>query len=122
MPRASSRSSSSASASCVGASLEIRAAPPGSCSKLPSKAQLQRERHEPLLGAVVQVALQPPALGVAGLHDARARARELLVGVGVGQRLGDELGEVAQPMLGPGGAGSRTVGRGDEHTPQPPAD
>ena len=62
-------------------------------------AQLQRERHEPLLGAVVEIALQPPALGVAGLHDARARASELVVGVGVGQGLRDELGEVRQAPL-----------------------
>jgi hypothetical protein len=43
----------------------------------------------------VQVALQPPALGVAGLDDARARGGELLARVGVGERLRDELGEVA---------------------------
>ena len=36
----------------------------------------ERGRHEPLLGAVVQVALQATALGVAGLDDAhRARRR-----------------------------------------------
>ena len=35
--------------------------------------ELDRERDEPLLGAVVQVALEPPALGVAGADDARAR-------------------------------------------------
>ena len=36
------------------------------------------ERDEPLLGAVVQVALQPPALGSAGLDDPRARGAQLL--------------------------------------------
>ena len=35
----------------------------------------QRQRDEPLLGAVVQVALEPPPLGRAGLDDAGARAR-----------------------------------------------
>ena len=35
-------------------------------------AQRQRERHEPLLGAVVEVALDAPALGVGGRDDARA--------------------------------------------------
>jgi hypothetical protein len=62
-------------------------------------AQLERERHEPLLGAVVEIALQAPALGVAGLDDAGARARELLVGVRVGQGLRHEVGEVRQPPL-----------------------
>ena len=62
-------------------------------------AELERDGDEPLLRAVVEVALEPPALGVADLDDPRARRGELLVGVGVGQRLGDELGEVAQPLL-----------------------
>ena len=35
--------------------------------------QLQRDRDEPLLRAVVQVALEPPALGVAGRDDPLAR-------------------------------------------------
>ena len=34
--------------------------------------QLERERDEPLLGAVVQVALEPAPLGVAGRDDALA--------------------------------------------------
>jgi hypothetical protein len=34
--------------------------------------QVDRDRDEPLLRAVVQVALQPTALCVAGLDDARA--------------------------------------------------
>ena len=37
-----------------------------------------RERHEALLGAVVEVALEPAALGVGGRDDARARAAQLL--------------------------------------------
>ena len=41
-------------------------------------AQLERERDEPLLGAVVEVALEPLALLLAGLDHARARALELL--------------------------------------------
>jgi hypothetical protein len=35
--------------------------------------QRERERDEPLLRAVVEVALQPAALGIAGLDDAGAR-------------------------------------------------
>ena len=46
----------------------------------------QRERDEPLLRAVVQVALEPPALGVARLDDARTRAAQLVL---VGGALGD---------------------------------
>ena len=34
-------------------------------------AQVQRDGHEPLLRAVVQVALQAPALGVGGGDDPR---------------------------------------------------
>ena len=34
--------------------------------------QLQRDRDQPLLRAVVQIALEPAALGVAGGHDALA--------------------------------------------------
>jgi hypothetical protein len=35
-------------------------------------AELEPERHQPLLGAVVEVALDPPALFVAGRDDAGA--------------------------------------------------
>ena len=44
----------------------------------PQHAQLQRERDELLLGAVVQVALDPAARRVAGLHDPQARHAQLL--------------------------------------------
>ena len=40
-------------------------------------AQVQRERHEPLLCAVVEVALDAPALVVGRRDDARARVLEL---------------------------------------------
>ena len=123
MPRASSRSSSSPWASCVlrrgqelaggrRVLLELRA----------DHAQVERDRHEPLLRAVVQVALEPPALGVAGLDDARARRGQLLVGVGVRERLRDQLGEVAQALLD---AVRERVGRPGprgERAPEPPAD
>ena len=38
----------------------------------------QRERDEPLLGAVVEVALESPARRVAGIDDARTRGAKLL--------------------------------------------
>ena len=40
--------------------------------------QAVAEREQPLLGAVVEVALEPPALGVAGLDDPRARRAQLV--------------------------------------------
>ena len=84
--------------------------------------QHQRERDEPLLRAVVQVALQPPALGVARGDDARARRGELRARLGVGQRLGGELGEVRDPLLGAGRRRLR-VDAGDDHrAPQPPVE
>ena len=41
------------------------------------QAQLERDRDEPLLGAVVEVALEPAALGVARRHDPLARRPQL---------------------------------------------
>ena len=52
-----------------------------------------RQRDQPLLRAVVQVALDPAPRLVAGLHDAGARVGELLARLRVGQGLGDQLGE-----------------------------
>ena len=100
MPRASSRSSSSPCGELVlrrGQSLaggwrillELHA----------DQGQVDREGYQPLLCAVVQVALEPPALGIPGLDDARARGGQLLVGVGVRERLCDQLREVAQSLL-----------------------
>jgi hypothetical protein len=42
------------------------------------QAQLEREGDQALLGAVVQIALQAPALGHAGLDDARAAHGQLV--------------------------------------------
>ena len=54
----------------------------GEDPRLPGQRALQPpqhdpERHEPLLRAVVEVALEPPALLVAGLRDPRARRLDL---------------------------------------------
>jgi hypothetical protein len=57
--------------------------------------QLKGHGDEPLLSAVVQVALEPHAFGVADLDEPRPRCGQLLVGVGIGQSLRDEVGEVA---------------------------
>jgi hypothetical protein len=43
----------------------------------PRETRLQQERREPLLGSVVQVALDPAALRVGGFDDAGARVAQL---------------------------------------------
>ena len=77
MPRASSRSSASAVASRSDSSSISGAAVRVLHARL-EHPQLERERHELLLRAVVQVALDPPARGVAGLHDPQPRHAQLL--------------------------------------------
>ena len=72
MPRASSRSSSSAACSSAMAGSHLIA------DLGPQQPQREREHHEPLLGAVVEVALEPPPLGIARLDGARARGAQLL--------------------------------------------
>ena len=71
MPRASARSSSSApptSASASVRSSSTAAVPVGDSAA----GELEREPdpEQALLGAVVEVALEPPSLGVSGLDDA----------------------------------------------------
>ena len=88
MPRASSRSSARASRSSAAASSSAAAELPvggrlGSCERAMPRAS--DEVDQPLLGAVVQVALDPAALGVAELHDAGAGGADFL-------ELGADLG------------------------------
>ena len=103
IPRASSRSSSRPSASsslaCASSSRRRRGSP-GSLRLGEPKAE--RERDEALLGAVVEVPLEPPPLGVAGLDDARARRGQLLAGLRVAQRDGDEVRELLEAILDTG--------------------
>ena len=102
MPRASSRSSSRLvwSSSCAWSSRSASSA----VRALARRPQQQGERHEPRLRAVVQVALEPPALGVAGLHDPRPRRPQLLHEVrdGAAQQAADER-ERSQPGRDEGG-------------------
>ncbi len=120
MPRASSRSSSSARASSACASPEQPQYVVGAAlERALHEAQLQGERDEALLGAVVEVALQPPALGVARFDDARARGRELVVRVRVGERLRDEVGEVAEASLRARRERALVERGRDERAPQP---
>ena len=87
------------------------------------QSQREREHDEPLLGAVVEVALEPPPLGVAGLDDARPRRAQLLEPrarlrlqplvverePGGGADLLEQTGIVEQ--LGRGGRARRPAGR-----------
>ena len=77
MPWLSSRSSSSAAS----ARRAPRAArPPGApiARELGlGQAERHRDRHEPLLRPVVEIALDPPPLGLGGLHQARPRRLQL---------------------------------------------
>ena len=71
-------------------------------------AKPERERDQTLLRAVVEVPLQPPPLGVAGLDDARPRRRQLLAGLRVRERDRDE----ARELLEPGPRRRAGIGRG----------
>ena len=77
IPRASSRSSrSDSSSSCLASSSRRRAGGPHELTL--QGPELQRERDQPLLRAVVQVSLEPSPLGLRNLDDARARPPQLL--------------------------------------------
>ena len=80
--------------------------------------EVDHDVDELLLGAVVEVAAEPAALLVAGLQDARARRGELLARVGVGERVGDQLGEAGDPLLRVVGQAVRAPGGGDHGAPQ----
>ena len=64
---------------CLSSSIEasISAAASGRPPLPAREAQVQRERDEPRLGAVVEVALEAAALGVAGLDESDARRAQL---------------------------------------------
>jgi hypothetical protein len=70
--------------------------------------QLQDERDQPLLGAVVQIALDPAAGGIADGHDPRPGRGQLGLGLRVGDRGRGQLGEAGQPRLGSSWAGRRS--------------
>ena len=95
---------------------------------LPSSARLgepqhQRQRDEPLLRAVVEVALEPPALVVAGRDDPGARRRELLARVGVGERRARPARRSRRSAARrPAGTAPGVGGRDDHRAPQAPGD
>ena len=112
MPRASSRSSPRLSRSSSWA----RSSRPASSLVLGRAdargAQQQGERDEPRLRAVVEVALEPPARGVAGRHEPRAARPQLLHAL---LQFGVEVRHVAAQE--PAEEGERHQPGGDERGP-----
>ncbi len=60
------------------------------------------QRHQPLLRAVVEVALDPAPRLVGAGDDAGPRRHQLRLRLGVGDRRRHQLGEVGQPLFGVG--------------------
>ena len=81
------------------------------------RAQPERQRHEPLLCAVVQVALDPPADLIRGGDDPRTRGDQLGPALRVRHRGRDQLGELRHPLLGVGRQ-RRLPGPHGDHPPQ----
>ena len=111
MPWASSRSSSRAAAVSSPAASSIRASSLVTIGGRAGtrEAQVVGQREQPLLGAVVEVALEPAPLGVAGLDDPRARRAQIM-------ELGQHLG--LQPFVlerEPDGGADLALELGDRH-------
>ena len=79
-------------------------------------AQLQHQRDQPLLGAVVQVTLDPLASLVRSGDEPRPRFYELGLRFGVGDRGRDEFGEIGDAALG---SGRKRAAFGDPVTATP---
>ncbi len=86
------------------------------------RAQRESQRDQPLLGAVVQIAFETPPRKVARGHDPGARRVELRVGLCVGNRGRDQIGEVPDPRLGVGGQRFGSIRADDGRPPHPVAD
>jgi hypothetical protein len=86
------------------------------------RAQLQRQRHELLLHAVVQVALDPPPGRVGGGDNPRARGGELSAALGVRDGGRHQLRELRQALLGVGGQGLLGPRDGGQDSPQAAVD
>jgi hypothetical protein len=87
-----------------------------------SGTQLERERDYPLLRPVVQIALDPAASLVGRRDYACPRGGELVAALGVRDRRGDQLGELAYSCLRLLGERRRSGRRGGDHAPQTPLD
>jgi hypothetical protein len=86
----------------------------------PREAQLQRHGDERLLRAVVEVALQAPALLVADHHQPGAGGDEIGARLGARHRQRDELAERGEAVLGLGR--QRVLAADRDRAPQVPAD
>ena len=70
-------------------------------------AEQQRRRDEPLLGAVVEVALEPPPLLVAGPDDPGSRRLQILPGLCARDGERDQVAERGEAELGVRAAADR---------------
>jgi hypothetical protein len=77
-------------------------------------AQRERERDKPLLSAIVQVVLDPPARLVRGGHHPGPGGRQLREVLGVGNCGRDKLCERGETRLGVQGQG-QLICRADDH-------
>ena len=85
-------------------------------------AQIQRERDQALLYAIVEIALETPPRVVRRRHDARPRGGHLGARLGVRDRRRDQLGECRDPRLGARWKRILLPRRCDHHSPQAPLD
>ena len=117
-PRAISRSSSRPGAELLQRLVEQRGAViSGLASTLRARdAQLDGHADQVLLGAVVEVALEAPALLVARLDDAGARGDQVRARLRAGDGERDELAERAEPVLGV--RGQRVLARDRDRAPE----
>ena len=69
----------------------------------------------------MEVALEPAALGHAGLEDAHARRVELRARLGALERERDELREAGEPVLGVGAERAATAATSTSPQVRPPA-
>ena len=86
----------------------------------PGNAQLQGQRDELLLSAIVQVALDPPPRLIARRDDSPAGRHQVGAPLDVGDGGGDQLGEPGDPLPGAPRLGSGPV-HGDHHQAPHPA-
>src|SRR4051812_19459686 len=66
----------------------------------PRRLQVETQRYETLLGAVVKITLDPPSRLVASSHDASARGHQLGATMCVRDGGFHQLGESREPLLG----------------------
>ena len=78
------------------------------------RPQPEAKCHDPLLCPVVQIAFEPPPGLIRRGHDACPGCLEFSPRLGIGDRGGDEIGEVADARLGSGWHRPRAYGTDDQ--------